>query len=80
MPGDDRIEVVGSVIEALPSLNYRVAMANGHRVIARLSSEMRLNFIQVLPGDKVVVEFSPYDLSRGRILRRSEKVTEKKKL
>ncbi len=78
MSDNDRIEVVGSVIEALPNLNYRVAMSNGHRVIARLSSEMRLNFIHVLPGDKVVVEFSPYDLSRGRILRRSENVTKKK--
>lgn len=73
MPGNDRIEVVGSVIESLPNLNYRLEMANGHRVVARLSSELRLNFIQVLPGDKVIVEFSPYDLSRGRILRHMER-------
>ncbi len=78
MPGNDRIEVVGSVVEALKDHNYRVGLSNGHRVVARLSSEMRLNFIQVLPGDKVVVEFSPYDLSRGRILRLSENVTKKK--
>lgn len=78
MSGNERIEVEGSVVEPLKDHNYRVALGNGHRVVARLSSEMRLNFIQVLPGDKVTVEFSPYDLSRGRILRRIEKETKKK--
>lgn len=78
MSGNDRIEVVGSIVEALKDHHYRVSLGNGHRVVARLSSEMRLNFIHVLPGAKVVVEFSPYDLSRGRILRRSENETKKK--
>jgi translation initiation factor IF-1 len=77
MPGNERIEVIADIIEPLKDHSYRVELRNGHRVVAGLTKEMRLNFIPVLPGNKVVVEFSPYDLSRGRILRLSENVTKK---
>ena len=61
------IEVEGTVSEALPNANFRVELANGHEVLAYVSGKIRMYFIRVLPGDKVLVELSPYDLSRGRI-------------
>ena len=67
MPKKDTIEVEGAVTEALPNAMFRVELANGHNVLAHISGKMRLNFIRILPGDRVMVELSPYDLSRGRI-------------
>ena len=61
------IEVEGSVLESLPNAMFRVELANGHQVLAHISGKIRLHFIKVLPGDRVLVELSPYDLSRGRI-------------
>ncbi len=63
----EAIEVEGTVTEALPNASFRVELANGHQVLAYVSGKIRLNFIRVLPGDKVLVDLSPYDLSRGRI-------------
>ncbi|OGO04308.1 MAG: translation initiation factor IF-1 [Chloroflexi bacterium RBG_13_54_9] len=67
MPKKEAIEVEGTVVEALPNAMFRVELANGHRVLAHISGKMRLHFIRILPGDKVLVELSPYDLSRGRV-------------
>ncbi|MBI4317115.1 MAG: translation initiation factor IF-1 [Chloroflexi bacterium] len=67
MPKKDVIEVEGKVIEALPNAMFRVELATGHKVLAHISGKLRLNFIKILPGDRVTVELSPYDLSRGRI-------------
>jgi translation initiation factor IF-1 len=64
------IEVEGKVVEALPNAMFRVELPNGHRVLAHASGKMRIHFIKVLPGDRVKVEISPYDLNRGRIIRR----------
>ncbi len=61
------IEVEGTVVEPLPNAMFRVELANGHRVLAHISGKMRMNYIRILPGDRVVVELSPYDLNRGRI-------------
>ncbi|NPV54044.1 MAG: translation initiation factor IF-1 [Firmicutes bacterium] len=66
----DAIEVEGTVIEALPNAMFRVELQNGHRVLAHVSGKMRVNFIRILPGDRVTVELSPYDLTRGRIIYR----------
>jgi translation initiation factor IF-1 len=63
----EAIEVEGTVTESLPNATFRVELANGHRVLAYVSGKIRLHFIRVLPGDRVLVELSPYDLSRGRI-------------
>ena len=63
----DIIEVEGTVIEPLPNAMFNVELANGHRVLAHVSGKIRMNFIKILPGDKVIVELSPYDLTRGRI-------------
>lgn len=63
----EAIEVEGVVIEALPNASFRVELANGHQVLAYVSGKIRLHFIRVLPGDRVLVELSPYDLARGRI-------------
>jgi translation initiation factor IF-1 len=63
----EAIEVEGTVVEALPNATFRVELANGHRVLAHISGKIRVHYIRVLPGDKVLVELSPYDLSRGRI-------------
>ena len=68
MPRRNYIEVPGVVIETLPNSMARVELANGHRIQARVASQLRLDFIQILPGLKVLVEFSPYDLSHGRIV------------
>ena len=67
MPKKDSIEVEGTVVEPLPNAMFRVELANGHQVLAHASGKMRLHFIRILRGDKVLVELSPYDLSRGRI-------------
>ncbi len=70
MPRADAIEVEGTVVEALPNTMFRVALDNGHEVLAHLSGRMRRHYIRVLLEDRVVVELSPYDLSRGRIVYR----------
>ncbi len=70
MGKQDVIEVEGTVIEPLPNAMFRVELENGHKVLAHISGKMRMNFIRILPGDKVTVELSPYDLSRGRIVYR----------
>jgi translation initiation factor IF-1 len=67
MAKEELIETEGKVIEALPNAMFRVELENGHRVLAHVSGKMRMNFIRILPGDKVKLELSPYDLSRGRI-------------
>jgi translation initiation factor IF-1 len=65
------IEVEGTVVEPLPNAMFRVELDNGHRVLAHISGKMRMHFIKILPGDRVTVELSPYDLSRGRIIYRA---------
>ena len=70
MPKEDAIEVVGTVIETLPNAMFRVELENKHQVLAHISGKMRKNFIRILPGDKILVELSPYDLGRGRIIYR----------
>ena len=67
MPKDDAIEVEGTVVEPLPNAMFRVELEHGHRVLAHVSGKMRMNFIRILPGDRVKVELSAYDLTRGRI-------------
>ena len=69
-PKDDAIEVEGTVVEPLPNAIFRVELENGHRVLAHVSGKMRMNFIRILPGDRVKVELSAYDLTRGRIMYR----------
>jgi len=70
MAKDDVIEVEGKVIEPLPNAMFRVELENGHKVLAHISGKMRMNFIRILPGDRVMMELSPYDLNRGRIIYR----------
>ncbi len=72
MVKEDVIEVQGSVKETLPNAMFRVELENGHRVLAHISGKMRMHFIKILPGDKVTVQLSPYDLSRGRIIYREK--------
>lgn len=67
MSKEDVIEVQGTVVETLPNAMFRVQLDNGHRILAHISGKMRMHFIRILPGDKVTVELSPYDLTRGRI-------------
>ena len=67
MAKDDAIEVEGTVIETLPNAMFRVELTNGHHVQAHVSGKIRMNFIRVLPGDRLTVQLSPYDLTRGRI-------------
>ena len=67
MTKEDAIEVEGTVVEPLPNAMFRVELDNGHRVLAHVSGKMRMHFIRILPGDRVKVELSPYDLTRGRI-------------
>ncbi|MBI4295335.1 MAG: translation initiation factor IF-1 [Chloroflexi bacterium] len=67
MSSKESIEVEATVVESLPNGMFRVELANGHKVLAHISGKIRMHFIRVLPGDKVLVELSPYDLSRGRI-------------
>ncbi len=64
---EDSIEMEGTVVEPLPNAMFRVELENGHKVLAHISGKMRMHYIRILPGDKVVVELSPYDLTRGRI-------------
>jgi translation initiation factor IF-1 len=68
----DVIEAEGVVIEPLPNAMFRVELANGHQILAHISGKMRMHYIRILPGDKVQVEISPYDLSKGRIVYRSK--------
>lgn len=72
MPKSDNIEVEGVAVEALPNANFRVELAGGHKIMAQISGKIRMNFIRIYPGDKVKVEISPYDLTRGRITWRSK--------
>ena len=72
MTKEELIETEGKVLEALPNAMFRVELENGHVVLAHVSGKMRMNFIRILPGDKVKLELSPYDLSRGRITFRSK--------
>ncbi|MEA4846219.1 MAG: translation initiation factor IF-1 [Clostridiaceae bacterium] len=67
MSKQDVIEVEGRVIEALPNAMFQVELENGHKILAHISGKLRMNFIKILPGDKVTIELSPYDLTRGRI-------------
>ncbi|MCL1846368.1 MAG: translation initiation factor IF-1 [Coriobacteriia bacterium] len=67
MGKEDAIELEGTVIEPLPNAMFKVKLENGHVVLAHISGKMRMHYIRILPGDKVTVELSPYDLSRGRI-------------
>ena len=68
----DEIELEGTVIEKLPNAMFRVELENGHQVLAHISGKLRMNFIKILPGDKVTIEMSPYDLSKGRIIWRDK--------
>lgn len=72
MAKEEVIEVEGTVVEPLPNAMFRVELENGHRVLAHISGKMRMHFIKILPGDRVTVELSPYDLTRGRITYRSK--------
>lgn len=67
MTKEELIEVEGTVIEALPNAIFRVELENGHEILGHISGKLRMNYIRILPGDKVTVELSPYDLNRGRI-------------
>ncbi|MBN1541205.1 translation initiation factor IF-1 [candidate division KSB1 bacterium] len=67
MPKETSIKVDGTILETLPNATFRVELENGHKVLAHISGKMRMHFIKILPGDKVTVELSPYDLTRGRI-------------
>jgi translation initiation factor IF-1 len=66
-PKEEAIEIEGTVLEPLPNAMFRVELDNGHKVLAHISGKMRMHYIRILPGDRVTVELSPYDLSRGRI-------------
>ena len=70
MPKKEVIEVEGVVVEPLPNAMFRVELPNGHKVLAHISGKIRMHYIKILPGDKVLIELSPYDLSRGRIIYR----------
>ena len=72
MAKEEALEVEGVVIETLPNAMFRVELQNGHRILAHISGKMRMHFIKILPGDNVLVELSPYDLKRGRIVYRNK--------
>ena len=72
MSKEDVIEVEGTVVEALPNTNFKVELENGHQIVAHIFGKLRMNYIKILPGDKVKVELSPYDLSKGRITWRAK--------
>ena len=72
MAKDDVIELEGTVVEARPNAMFQVELPNGHKILAHISGKLRMNFIRILPGDKVTVQMSPYDLTRGRITWRSK--------
>jgi translation initiation factor IF-1 len=69
---DDVIEVEGVIAESLPNANFKVKLTNGHEILAHVSGKLRMNYIRILPGDKVTVEMSPYDLTKGRITWRAK--------
>ena len=69
---DDVMELEGTVVETLPNAMFKVELENGHQILAHISGKLRMNFIKILPGDKVTIEMSPYDLTRGRITWRSK--------
>ena len=73
MSKEDLVETEGVIVEPLPNATFRVELANGHKVLAHVSGKMRMNFIKLLPGDRVTVQLSPYDLSKGRIIYRHGK-------
>ena len=72
MAKEDVIEIEGTVLEALPNAVFQVELQNGHKILAHISGKLRMNFIRILPGDKVTVELSPYDLTKGRITWRAK--------
>ena len=72
MTKEEKIEVEGTILEALPNAMFRVEMEGGHKVLAHISGKMRMHYIKILPGDKVKMELSPYDLTRGRITFRAK--------
>ena len=72
MPKEEAIEVEGTIVEPLPNAMFRVELDNGHKVLAHISGKMRMHFIKILPGDRVTVELSPYDLTRGRVTFRAK--------
>lgn len=72
MPKEEAIQVEGTILESLPNAMFRVELENGHKVLAHVCGKMRMHFIKILPGDKVMVELSPYDLTRGRIIYRNK--------
>ena len=72
MSKEDVIEVSGKIIEALPNATFQVELENGHKILAHVSGKLRMNFIRILPGDKVTVEMSPYDMTKGRITWRAK--------
>ena len=72
MSKEDVIEIEGTVVESLPNAQFKVELPNGHQILAHISGKLRMNFIRILPGDKVKVELSPYDLTRGRIIWRDK--------
>jgi translation initiation factor IF-1 len=69
---EETIEIEGTILEALPNAMFRVELDNGHKILGHISGKMRMHYIKILPGDKVKVELSPYDLSRGRIIYRKK--------
>ena len=72
MSKEDVIEVEGVVVDAMPNAMFKVELENGHQILAHISGKLRMNFIRILPGDKVTVEMSPYDLTKGRITWRTK--------
>ena len=72
MSKEDVIELEGVILEALPNAQFTVELANGHKILAHISGKLRMNYIRILPGDKVTVEMSPYDLTKGRITWRTK--------
>ena len=72
MSKEDMIELEGTVVEAMPNAMFKVEIQGGHQILAHIAGKLRMNFIRILPGDKVTVEMSPYDLSKGRITWRSK--------
>lgn len=75
MSKSDLIEVEGTVVESFPNAMFEVELPNGHKILAHISGKLRMNYIRILPGDKVTIELSPYDLSRGRITWRGKQRT-----
>ncbi|HHX56522.1 MAG TPA: translation initiation factor IF-1 [Clostridiales bacterium] len=72
MSKEDVIEIEGTILEALPNAMFQVELQNGHKILAHVSGKLRMNYIRIVPGDKVTIEMSPYDLTKGRITWRSK--------